>query len=123
MEPFFLYNNRQFILKCYNKVVIRRDTHCKKQKEKNIIVIDEQGNKLKSTYQKRTKNPIQSICETNNKMIDLLRDIYSSLQPNQNYSTTIIEGLINSLNNAIENDCGVETIKFIVTTIKHFEEK
>ena len=56
-------------------------------------------------------------------MIDILRDIYSSLQPNQNYSTTIIEGLINSLNNAIENDCGVETIKFIVTTIEHFKEK
>ena len=70
-----------------------------------------------------SKNPIQSICETNNKMIDLLRDIYNSLQPHQNYSTTIIEGLINSLNNAIENDSGVETIKFIVTTIEHFEEK
>ena len=69
------------------------------------------------------KNPIQSICETNNKMIDLLRDIYSSLQPNQNYSTAIIDGLIKSLNNAIENDCGVETIKFIVTTIERFREK
>lgn len=99
------------------------ETLITKNRRKKIIVIDEQGNKLESTYHKRTKNPIQSICETNNKMIDLLRDIYSSLQPNQNYSTTIIEGLINSLNNAIENDCGVETIKFIVTTIKHFEEK
>lgn len=29
------------------------------------------------------KNPIQAICETNNKMIDFLQDIYKSMWPNK----------------------------------------
>ena len=40
------------------------------------------------------KNPVQSICETNNKMIDFLQDIYKSIQPKQEseLNTQIING-------------------------------
>ena len=48
-----------------------------------------------------TKNPVQCICETNNKMIDFLQVIYKSLQPAESMNEKIILELINTLKDSI----------------------
>ena len=48
-----------------------------------------------------TKTPVQCICETNNKMIDFLQEIYKTRQPKESMNEKIILELINTLNNAV----------------------
>ncbi len=50
-----------------------------------------------------TKNPIQSICETNNKMIDLLREMYVSNLNKKSTDDFILEGYMRALEESIGN--------------------
>lgn len=54
-----------------------------------------------------TKNPVQCICETNNKMIDFLQEIYKSLLPKESRREAVISELIDTLKNTI-NDVNVD---------------
>ncbi len=68
------------------------------------------------------KNPVQCICETNNKMIDFLQEIYKSLQPSDNKE--IILGLTNTLNNAIcDLDADEDVVNHLIDTIAKYIEK
>ena len=71
------------------------------------------------------KNPVQSICETNNKMIDFLQDIYKSLQPKQESKVTekIVECLSDALNCAMAEDMDDEVINHLVDTLAKYIEK
>ena len=71
------------------------------------------------------KNPVQCICETNNKMIDFLQDIYKSLQPKQEseLNTQIINGLTNALTDAIDAGMDQSVIAHIIDTLAKYIEK
>lgn len=71
-----------------------------------------------------SKNPVQCICETNNKMIDFLKDIYESLQPKESMNEKIIFELINTLNDSI-GDVNVdeENINHLIDTLAKYIEK
>ena len=72
-----------------------------------------------------TKNPVQCICETNNKMIDFLQDIYKSFQPKESQiNKQIVECLADALNNAIDDvDADEEVIKNLIDTLAKYIEK
>ena len=72
-----------------------------------------------------TKTPVQCICETNNKMIEFLQEIYKSLQPKQEseLNTQIINNLTNALNNAIENEADASVIAHLTDTLAKYIEK
>ena len=72
-----------------------------------------------------TKNPVQCICETNNKMIDFLQDIYKSLQPKQEseLNTQIINGLTDALTDAIDDGMDQSVIAHIIDTLAKYIEK
>ena len=72
-----------------------------------------------------TKTPVQCICETNNKMIDFLQEIYKSLQPKQESKVNekIVECLSDALNNAIEDVIDIEVINHLVDTLAKYIEK
>ena len=72
-----------------------------------------------------TKNPVQCICETNNKMIDFLQEIYKSLQPKQESesNTQIINGLTNALITAIDDEFDQSVIAHITDTLAKCIEK
>lgn len=71
------------------------------------------------------KNPVQCICETNNKMIDFLQDIFKSLQPKQEseLNTQIINNLTNALMNAIDEGADQSVITHITDTLAKYIEK
>lgn len=70
------------------------------------------------------KNPVQCICETNNKMIDFLQDIYKSLQPKESMNEKIILELINTLNNAVGDfNADEEVVKHLIDTLAKYIEK
>ena len=71
------------------------------------------------------KTPVQSICETNNKMIDFLQDIYKSIQPKQESKVNekIVECLSDALNNAIADVIDIEVIKHLIDTLAKYIEK
>lgn len=70
------------------------------------------------------KNPVQCICETNNKMIDFLQDIYKSLQPKESMNEKIVLELINTLNNSIgDMSADEEVIKHLIDTLAKYIEK
>lgn len=71
------------------------------------------------------KNPVQCICETNNKMIDFLQNIYKELLPKKEspLNTRIINNLTNALNNAIENEADASVIAHITDTLAKYIEK
>ena len=71
------------------------------------------------------KNPVQCICETNNKMIDFLQDIYKSLQPKQEseLNTQIINGLTDALTDAIDDGMDQSVIAHIIDTLAKYIEK
>ena len=71
------------------------------------------------------KNPVQCICETNNKMIDFLQDIFKSLQPKQEseLNTQIINNLTNALMNAIDEEADQSVIAHITDTLAKYIEK
>ena len=71
------------------------------------------------------KNPVQCICETNNKMIDFLQDIFKSLQPKQEseLNTQIINNLTNALMNAIDEEADQSVIAHIADTLAKYIEK
>ncbi len=48
-----------------------------------------------------TKNPIQSICETNNKMIDLLKEMLNSVVNKKTNEEVILEGYMKILSEAM----------------------
>ena len=71
-----------------------------------------------------TKNPVQCICETNNKMIDFLQDIYKSLQPKESATEKIVLDLINTLNNSIgDMSADEEVVKHLIDTLAKYIEK
>lgn len=71
-----------------------------------------------------TKNPVQCICETNNKMIDFLQDIYKSLQPKESTNEKIVLELINTLNNSIgDMSADEEVVKHLIDTLAKYIEK
>ena len=71
-----------------------------------------------------TKNPVQCICETNNKMIDFLQDIYKSLQPKESANEKIVLELINTLNNSIgDMSADEEVVKHLIDTLAKYIEK
>ena len=71
-----------------------------------------------------TKNPVQCICETNNKMIDFLQDIYKSLQPKESMTEKVIVELINTLNNAIGDfSADDEVVNHLIDTLAKYIEK
>lgn len=72
-----------------------------------------------------TKNPVQCICETNNKMIDFLQDIYKSFQPKESQiNKQIVECLADALNNAIDDvNADEEVIKHLIDTLAKYIEK
>lgn len=72
-----------------------------------------------------TKNPIQSICETNNRMIDFLQDIYKSMQPKDLPMTEVVlNGLINVLNESIDDiNADPDVINNLINTIANFGKK
>ena len=71
------------------------------------------------------KNPVQCICETNNKMIDFLQDIYKELLPKKEspLNTQIINNLTNALNNAIDEEAEPSVIAHITDTLANYIEK
>ena len=70
------------------------------------------------------KNPVQCICETNNKMIDFLQDIYKSLQPKESMTEKVIVELINTLNNAIGDfSADDEVVNHLIDTLAKYIEK
>ena len=70
------------------------------------------------------KNPVQCICETNNKMIDFLQDIYKSLQPKESMTEKVIVELINTLNNAIGDfSADEEVVNHLIDTLAKYIEK
>ena len=71
------------------------------------------------------KNPVQCICETNNKMIDFLQNIYKELLPKKEspLNTQIIHNLTNALNNAIENEADASVIAHLTETLAKYIEK
>ena len=70
------------------------------------------------------KNPVQCICETNNKMIDFLQDIYKSLQPKESMNEKIILELINTLNNSIGDfNADEEVVNHLIDTLAKYIEK
>lgn len=71
-----------------------------------------------------TKNPVQCICETNNKMIDFLQDIYKSFQPKESTNEKIVLELINTLNNSIgDMSADEEVVKHLIDTLAKYIEK
>ncbi len=67
-----------------------------------------------------SKNPVQSICETNNLMIGFLKEIYFSIKPKQQQIDTnsiIIQELVKCLNKAIEDGADEDVIRQITSTI------
>ncbi len=71
-----------------------------------------------------TKNPVQCICETNNKMIEFLQDIYKSLQPKESMTEKVIVELINTLNNAIGDfSADEEVVNHLIDTLAKYIEK
>ena len=72
-----------------------------------------------------TKTPVQCICETNNKMIDFLQEIYKSLQPKQEseLNKQIINSLTNALINAIDDGADASVISHITDTLANYIEK
>lgn len=71
-----------------------------------------------------TKNPVQCICETNNKMIDFLQDIYKSLQPKENMTEKIILELVKTLNNSISDvNADEEVVNHLIDTLAKYIEK
>ena len=72
-----------------------------------------------------SKTPVQCICETNNKMIDFLQEIYKSLQPKQESesNTQIINGLTNALITAIDEEADQSVIAHIADTLAKYIEK
>ena len=72
-----------------------------------------------------TKTPVQCICETNNKMIEFLQEIYKSLQPRNEsqINKQIVECLSDALNNAIEDVIDIEVINHLVDTLAKYIEK
>ena len=68
---------------------------------------------------------VQCICETNNKMIDFLQDIFKSLQPKQEseLNTQIINNLTNALMNAIDEGADQSVIAHITDTLAKYIEK
>ncbi len=71
-----------------------------------------------------TKNPIQSICETNNKMIDFLQNIYKSLQPKESITEKVILELTNTLNNAIgDMSADSDVVNNLISIIADFGKK
>ena len=73
----------------------------------------------------RTKTPVQCICETNNKMIEFLQEIYKSLQPKNEsqINKQIVECLSDALNNAIADVIDIEVINHLVDTLAKYIEK
>ena len=72
-----------------------------------------------------TKTPVQCICETNNKMIEFLQEIYKSLQPKNEsqINKQIVECLSIALNNAIEEEIDIDVINHLVDTLAKYIEK
>ena len=73
-----------------------------------------------------TKNPIQCICETNNRMIDFLQEIYKSLQPREDSQIhkKIVECLSDALNNAIcDVNADEEVVNNLIDTLAKYIEK
>ncbi len=72
-----------------------------------------------------SKTPVQCICETNNKMIDFLQEIYKSLQPKQEseLNKQIINSLTNALINAIDDGADASVISHITDTLANYIEK
>ena len=72
-----------------------------------------------------TKTPVQCICETNNKMIEFLQEIYKSLQPKNEsqINKQIVECLSDALNNAIEEVIDIDVINHLVDTLAKYIEK
>ena len=71
-----------------------------------------------------TKTPVQCICETNNKMIDFLQEIYKTLQPKESMNEKIILELINTLNNAVGDfNADEEVVKHLIDTLAKYIEK
>ena len=71
------------------------------------------------------KNPVQCICETNNKMIDFLQNVYKELQPKQEspLNTQIINNLTNALTIAIEEQSDASVIAHLTDTLAKYIEK
>lgn len=71
-----------------------------------------------------TKNPVQCICETNNKMIDFLQVIYKSLQPAESMNEKIILELINTLKDSIGDVNADEDVLYhLIDTLAKYIEK
>lgn len=70
------------------------------------------------TVMSGAKNPVEAICETNNKMIEFLKEIYFNLNPKQsNTKATALEKLSDALCRAVEVDADEETIANITAAI------
>ena len=65
------------------------------------------------------KHPIQCLCETNNKMIEFLQDIYRSITPKQSkVPIEVIESLTSTLNNAIcDMNSDPDVVNNLINTI------
>ncbi len=69
-----------------------------------------------------TKNPIQAICDTNNKMIDFLREMYFTMQPKEEtINDKILNGYLAALNKAVENgeEILIENLTNAINEISH----
>lgn len=89
----------------------------------NLDLINNQGLANMSVVP-GTKNPVQCICETNNKMIDFLQEIYKSLLPKESMSEKIILELISTLNDTIcDVNADEEIVNHLVDTLAKYIEK
>lgn len=69
-------------------------------------------------------HPIQALCETNNKLVDFLSDIYKTLQPKEMLPNNkeVIESLSIALNNAINENLDEGVIDTIVCALSRFKD-
>ncbi len=71
-----------------------------------------------------SKNPVQCICETNNKMIEFLQDIYKSLIPKESMSEKVILELVDTLNNSMcDPTADVDATNHLIDILAKYIEK
>ena len=69
------------------------------------------------------KNPVQAICETNDKLIDFLKEIYFNLNPKQsNTKATALEKLSDAMVKAVEADADEDVISNITAAILNLKD-
>lgn len=68
------------------------------------------------------KNPIQSICETNNKMIDFLKDAFKEIINKKSKDDYILEGYMRILEDAVDDvNSNEEKISTLINAINEYK--